>query len=164
MEFREMQRQKGILSGKKRNQRRTNHKPKTNNGSTVVEPGEGEGESVYESKLNSVEKDFSLPDIPGDQIHFPVDTPNVRAAWAKWKEYRFKTHNKTYSMFGEQAALKQLEGMTEQQTTAAIFKAIESNWLNLYPDRNGKSNSTNKKGLDINAELQHIANHIKGGQ
>jgi hypothetical protein len=47
--FREKQREKGILSGKKRNQRQTKPQPKANSGSTVVEPIESESE--YESEL-----------------------------------------------------------------------------------------------------------------
>lgn len=49
--FREKQREKGILSGKKRNQKATKPEPKTNSGSTVVEPIEGEGESEEEIEL-----------------------------------------------------------------------------------------------------------------
>lgn len=50
-EFREKQRQKGILSAKKRNQKPTEPEPKTNSGSTTVEPIEGEDESEVEEKL-----------------------------------------------------------------------------------------------------------------
>lgn len=122
-------------------------------------------ENVIEDKLKGAEKNFSLPDVAGDEIHFPVDTQNIRTAWAKWKEFRFKSHGKKYPIFGEQAALKQFEGMTEQDILNTIFKAIESNWFNLYPDRNGNKNGTaNRKGVDVNAALEHIANHIKGGQ
>lgn len=114
-----------------------------------------EDENVIEDKLKGVENDFSKPDVNGDVIIFPVDTQSVREAWAKWKEYRFKTHGKTYPMYGEQAALRQLEGMNEQQILTALFKAIESSWLNLYPDRNGKSNG-NKRGFDAEAAISHI--------
>ena len=53
--FREKQREKGILSGKKRNHSSTTVQPKTNNGSTVVEPIESESE--YEGGLEKKIKD-----------------------------------------------------------------------------------------------------------
>lgn len=96
-----------------------------------------------ENKLNSVKKDFSLPDVQGEEIHFPISTEKVKLAWATWKEYRLKEHKKIYGMYGEQAALKQLEGMDENQILSTIWKAIESNWLNLYPNGN---TSTGKNG------------------
>lgn len=106
-------------------------------------------EIVIEENLKGVEKDFSKPDCNGEEIHFPVDTPKVRKAWATWKEYRHGQHNKIYPMFGEQAALKQLEGMNEDKILATIFKAIESGWLNLYPDTNGNGKPNGKKLIDL---------------
>lgn len=47
--FRQKQREKGILSGKKRNRSSTVVQPKTNSGSTTVEPIEGESESEDEN-------------------------------------------------------------------------------------------------------------------
>lgn len=116
-------------------------------------------EIVNEFISKGVEKDFTQPDVNGDEIHFAYDTTEVRAAWAKWKEYRFRQHGKTYPMFGEQAALKQLAGMTEQQTIDTIFKAIESNWLNLYPDKNGNGKQT-KRGFDIDGAKNSIADYL----
>lgn len=49
--FKEKQREKGILSGKKRTKAKPEGEPKTNNGSTVVEPLEKESESEVELKL-----------------------------------------------------------------------------------------------------------------
>lgn len=49
--FKEKQREKGILSGKKRTKVKPDTQPKTNNGSTVVEPLESENEKEIELKL-----------------------------------------------------------------------------------------------------------------
>ena len=132
--------------------------------STKNIPLEGDIEGEWEYKLKGVENDFSKPDIEGDEIHFPVDTQTIRGAWSRWKEYRLKTHNRKYQIFGEQSALKLLEGKSEQEILNTIFKAIESNWLNLYPDKSKQNGTGTKKGLDINTELDLIANHIKSGQ
>jgi len=129
------------------------------NGNPNPNPPFGLELGIVDEEIKGV--DFSKPDILGDEIHFPVDTQSIRGAWARWKEYRLKTHNRKYQIFGEQSALKLLEGKTEQEILNTIFKAIESNWLNLYPEKNGTGT---KKGLDINTELDLIANHIKSGQ
>lgn len=123
-----------------------------------MENGDVNG-NVIEDKLNSAEKNFFNPDVNGEDIFFPVDTETVRNAWAKWKEYRFKQHGKKYPMFGEQSAIKQIEGMTEEQILNTIFKAIESNWLNLYPDRNGNGKQT-KRGFDVDGAKNSIADYI----
>jgi hypothetical protein len=112
-------------------------------------------ENVIEDKLKGAEVDFHKPDVNGDTIFFPIDNQTVRDAWARWKEYRLKQHGKKYPIMGEQAAIKQLEKMDEQQILNTIFKAIESNWLNLYPDRNGQSNGK-RKGIDTNEALANI--------
>ena len=60
-------------------------------------------------------------------------------------------------MFGEQAALKQLEGMDFHQISATINKAIESGWQNLYPEhgkgKNGKQNSNLSHAEDLAADF-----------
>lgn len=58
--FREKQREKGILSGKKRNQNKTKIQPKMNSGSTTVEPIEGESESEDESGLKTKLEIFEM--------------------------------------------------------------------------------------------------------
>lgn len=61
--FRQKQREKGLLSGKKRNHSSTKQQPKMNSGSTTVEPIEDEDESedeiVIKSKLQIFELLFS---------------------------------------------------------------------------------------------------------
>ncbi len=101
-----------------------------------------ENEDVNKN-INEINKkepkiDFSKPDIDGDEIVFPIDTTSVRAIWATWKEYRFREHGDKYGIMGEQAALKLLSTLGEDQFKATILKAIESKWKNLYPEKNGK--------------------------
>lgn len=112
-----------------------------------VENGDGNEDG------NKLEKrDFSKPDVEGDEIIFPIDTPEVRQAWAQWKEYRFKQNGEKYGFMGEQAALKLLSTMGEEQIKATILKAIESKWKNLYPDNNVKNGNTSTKGNTRSAE------------
>jgi hypothetical protein len=100
-------------------------------------------------------KDFDEPDTPGDEIFFPVDTPAMRRLWAAWKEARWKNHKLTYAMYGEQAALKQLEGLNFHQARSAIQQAIASNWRNLYPEQNGQGKSTNDSKSRIDEIVQN---------
>lgn len=68
--FREKQREKGILSAKKRNQKSTNHQPKMSNGSTVVEPIESEDESEDEEVKGDVNsKLYFANEIFNDQAY-----------------------------------------------------------------------------------------------
>lgn len=76
-EFREKQRQKGILSGEKRKNKQTTVQPKTNNGSTTVEPIESEKESEIEIKLKE-----ALDEIFIDQL---------RPKW-KTKDFDFEVN------------------------------------------------------------------------
>ncbi len=133
-------------------------KPNPNNNPNLNPPfGLELGIGIEEIK--GAQKDFSNPDVPGDEVHFPVDTEPVRNAWAKWKEYRHRVHGKTYGLYGEQAALKQLERMNEQQILDTLFKAIESNWLNLYPDKNGNGKQQ-KRGFDLEGAKDSIADYL----
>lgn len=135
--FREKQRQKGILSGKSRNSGSTKSEPdtqpKTNRGSTVVEPIEGEGESEKDNK-NKKEPDFEKPDIDGEVLIFPFDTPAMRKLWAGWKRYRWNAYKARYPMMGEQADLQRLQGMTYPEIEKAILEAIAKNWKHIYPE------------------------------
>ncbi|HNP08159.1 MAG TPA: hypothetical protein PKN99_11070 [Cyclobacteriaceae bacterium] len=108
---------------------------------------EYESEDEDENKLNGVEIDFTQPDIEGDEVSFPLDTPPVRQLWAKWKESRYKNHKLRYKMMGEQAALKRLQGMTYQQIESTILAAISGGWANLYPEKNNgtKTGTTKSK-------------------
>lgn len=91
--------------------------------------------------------DFSKPDIPNDDIFFPIDTVPVRELWAKWKQYRWEEHEQRYGMHGEQADLKRLERMDFKQMESTILTAMAGKWKNLYPQANGKStnNGTYKR-------------------
>ena len=108
---------------------------------TSKEQGEGKGE---DSQEQTNEIDFTQPDIEGDEVSFPLDTPAVRQLWAKWKESRYKNHKLSYKMMGEQAALKRLQGMTFQQIESTILAAISGGWANLYPENNNGKNRTSK--------------------
>lgn len=66
--FREKQREKGILSGKKRNQKQTTVQPKENHGSTVVEPIESESEYEIENRLKEA---FDEIYVEQQQIKWP---------------------------------------------------------------------------------------------
>lgn len=88
-------------------------------------------------------KDFTNPDISGDGIAFPIDTPQMRRLWAAWKESRWNNFKVIYGMHGEQAALKQLDGLNFHQARDTIQQAIAGNWKNLYPDKNGQRKNVN---------------------
>lgn len=116
--------------------------------------------------------DFSLPDVEGDELHFPIATKPVRELWANWKKYRWEQHQSRYGMMGEQADLKRLEGLDYNRIEATILAAIANKWKNLYPDKsqNGKSNGTgiNKKQQHVDSVKQSVASHYadvfaKGG-
>jgi hypothetical protein len=92
--FREKQREKGILSGKKRNQKQTKHEPKVNNGSTVVEPIEGEieGEEIEERLKRAFDEIFmdrepmKWPHIDF-QFEFNTFCNKVRGSPDKYKQH-----------------------------------------------------------------------------
>src|SRR5690606_11667509 len=83
---------------------------------TPLEDGNGngnenEGEKEKEGGVGETvgfHLSFYEPDIPGDDIWFPIDTPVVRDLWAKWKECRWKNYQIRYKYGGEQAALKSM--------------------------------------------------------
>lgn len=101
------------------------------------------------------EKDFTKPDVPGDEICFPIDTPAMRQLWAAWKEARWRNFGATYGMYGEQAALKQLEGLDFHQARSSIQQAIASNWKNLYPEKNGQRKSSNDSKSRIDEIIEN---------
>jgi len=120
---------------------------------------ESESGFKYEFKESA---EFEKPDFPGEDIIFPIDTPVVRELWSRWKQYRWGEHKLRYGMMGEQAALKQLEGMDYPRIEGAIMKAIEAGWQNLYPEKNGRANnpkSTNKKQQQTSDTGDYLKNH-----
>ena len=110
--------------------------------------------------------DFSMPDVEGDDLIFPIDTKPVRDLWAAWKKKRFEKYNLRYGMMSEQADLKRLEGMNFNQIQETILAAISGEWKNLYPDkRNGKTNgsaSTNKKQQQMDDIKHTVASTYAG--
>lgn len=122
----------------------TEHKPNE----TKQQPlGDGNGDVFGSEENNKNEYDFSKPDIDGDSLVFPIDTPAFRSVWQNWKKYRWKAHETRYGMMGEQADLKRLERMDFSQAEKTILDAIANNWKNLYPEKNGKrTNGTGKEG------------------
>lgn len=135
--------------------RAQNRKGKTKNISSTYDnhmenANENANEDVIENKneSKSVEIDFSKPDIPGDYLIFPMDTPPVRKLWAAWKRQRWLNHHVRYKMMAEQADLKRLEGLTFSRIQETIQAGIGGSWKNLYPENthnNGKSKSISKK-------------------
>lgn len=123
------------------NQTVTKHKPNINQTQPLGD-GDGDGDGIENEKGNEV--DFSKPDIPGDDLVFPIDTDAARKLWAEWKRYRYRQHGQRYGMMGEQADLKRLERMDFSQMQKTILTAIANNWKNLYPDSNGKFNRNSK--------------------
>lgn len=109
---------------------------------------------------NKKERDFSKPDIDGDTVIFPFDTEPMRKLWAAWKEVRWKNHQVSYAMHGEQADLKRFSGMAYQQIESTILAAIAGQWKNLYPEKNGNGTSKNKREQNSSAIKQSIADDI----
>lgn len=111
---------------------------------------------------NKKEYDFSKPDIGGDEIVFPIDTPAARELWAKWKEYRWREHGERYGMMGEQADLKRFNQKTYLQMEQSILAAIAGGWKNLYPESNkGNNNGTraNGKAEQSAATAEYLKQH-----
>src|SRR5690348_2584120 len=87
--------------------------------------------------INNTVNKWMLPDVDGDELIFPIDTENFKICWARWKEFRESTFSKNYkALFSEQAALKLLSGLTEEQAIGTIEQAIANKWSNLYPEKN----------------------------
>lgn len=103
--------------------------------------------------------DFSKPDIDGDSIVYPIDTPAVRDLWTTWKKYRWEVHAKRYGMMGEQADLKRLQNMDFNQIQSTILTAISSKWENLYPEKNGRKQRINGKQEQSNATADYLAKY-----
>lgn len=93
--------------------------------------------------------DFTQPDVNGDTIIFPLDTKPVRELWASWKKYRWKKYGLQYGMFGEQAALKRLDGLTLPQIEETITAAIQAQWQNLYPEKSKSHGRKTKQQRNI---------------
>lgn len=132
--------------GKKSAEVRKQTQPKVNTGSTTVEPLEEEEEKedfVFKSKKEL--RDFSKPDVDGEDLVFPIDTEPVRKLWEGWKKSRWEHHNARYGIMGEQADLKRLQGMNFSQIEETLLAAISGKWKNLYPDKNGFSKTTRKE-------------------
>jgi hypothetical protein len=139
----------------------TTEQPKHNHGNSLENGNVIANEIVIKKEKEcDGEKDFTEPDIKGDEIFFPVDTTAMRRLWAAWKEARWKNHKLSYAMYGEQAALKELEGLNFHQVRSAIQKAIAGNWRNLYPERNGQGKSTHDSKSRID---EIIANRFGSG-
>jgi uncharacterized protein YdaU (DUF1376 family) len=100
--------------------------------------------------------DFTKPDVDGDEIIFPIDTPAARELWSGWKRSRWENHNARYGIMGEQADLKRLHGMNFQQIEQTILAAISGKWKNLYPEKNGGSKTT-KRTDEVNARREAFA-------
>lgn len=112
----------------------------------------------YKKINKELNRDFTKPDMSGDEIFFPIDTPPMRQLWATWKQSRWENFKVTYGMHGEQAALKQLEGLDFHQARSAIQQAIASNWKNLYPEKNGQR----KNGNDQKSRIDEIVENRFG--
>lgn len=110
--------------------------------------------------INNTLNKWMLPDVEGDEIVFPIETENFKMCWARWKQFRETTFSKNYkALFSEQAALKMLSGMTEEDAIGAIEQAIANKWANLYPEKY-KKNGTSKAQSNIDSLKNHIAERI----
>lgn len=117
-------------------------------------------DSDNELKNKKESFDFSKPDIPGDELVFPIDTQPVRDLWATWKKYRWREHHQRYRMMGEQADLKRLARMEYKQIEATILTAIANNWKNLYPEKNGTGkNGKPTKQQQTDATSEYLRQH-----
>jgi hypothetical protein len=119
--------------------------------------GQGQWEGQGKEREGSFEKsekllDFSQPDIQGDEIIFPIDTPAFRDLWASWKKYRWEVYGARYGMMGEQADLQRLNGIDFTQAQQTILTAIAGKWKNLYPE---KTKTFNGNGTSKTKHQQH---------
>lgn len=159
--FWKKQRKNGELGGRPKKENpngNPDHNPNNNPKGNHHNDLDLDNDLDLKNKKESSEKiDFTKPDIEGDEVFFTIDTPPMRSLWAAWKRTRWHNHRLRYKMFGEQAALKQLEGMDFHQISATINKAIESGWQNLYPEhgkgKNGRQNSNLSHAEDLAADF-----------
>lgn len=148
---------------------KTDNKTLTTSDNDIDNDNEVELKNKKESVPRGTKPDviFYSPDIDGEEIILPFDTQAMRDMWARWKKYRWHQHSLTYGMMGEQAALKQLQGMDFPRIEATILKAIEAKWQNLYPEKqNGtSSHQTGNKNIDHLAGLaaDHAQRYGAGG-
>lgn len=143
------------LKQKERVNKRWN-KPGTHFGNTTVLPSENENrnkvKNVVEEKKESRENvsrgtidiDFAQPDVPGEELIFPVDTKPIRQLWAKWKQHRHVNFSQRYSMYGEQSDLDRLQGLSPPEIEQTILAAISNNWKNLYPEKKQRYAQTSR--------------------
>jgi hypothetical protein len=112
------------------------------------------------NKKESEEIDFKKPDVDGDVVHFPIDTPAMHDLWAAWKSSRWHNYELRYGLHGEQADLKRMEGMSFHQIQETIQKALAGPWKNLYPDH-GKTGSTktNSKQQQVSDSADYLKQH-----
>jgi uncharacterized protein YdaU (DUF1376 family) len=162
-EFFKKQKKNGQLGGrpKKRNPK---HNPNETQPITQTETfnnGIGIGNDSGFKYQYKESNDFSKPDVEGEEIVFPVDSPLMRELWSGWKRYRWEAHRARYGIMGEQADLKRLQGMPFQRIEETILAAIGGTWKNLYPERNGKTthNSTNKKQQQSDASSDYLQDY-----
>lgn len=121
--------------------------------------GNGNEDSKEDRGVGEETIDFTQPDVPGDTITFPLDTRPMRQLWAAWKKYRWDVHGLRYRLYGEQADLSRLQGMTYQQIEETIKQAIAGNWKNLYPEH-GKS--TTSTGTGKSKQERNAASLVAG--
>jgi hypothetical protein len=157
--------------GKKKKAKR---KPKESVGFTEPNPkktdalplGDGDGNedvSGLKDKKEPEKIDFKKPDIGGDEIHFPIDTPAMRDLWAAWKSSRWHNYELRYGLHGEQADLRRMEGMTFHQIQETIQQAIAGPWKNLYPDHGKQQPRKNNGKQDkVRSAADFVANHYGG--
>jgi len=127
---------------------RTKHKQKSNKTSTKhlqITENEIENDNEIENKEKggSGEK---------NELIMPWDTETFKAQWQLWKQYKHKEHGfKFKSMISEQAALKKLSNMANDEKTAIaiIHQSIENGWQGFFElknNNNGKQTGKNKAG------------------
>lgn len=110
---------------------------------------------------NNKELDFKKPDVDGEHLTFPIDSPAMHDLWAAWKEARWHNYELRYGMHGEQADLARLQTFTFHEIQETIQQAIAGKWKNLYPTKNGKQNGkfTNAKQQQTAATADYLKNY-----
>jgi len=152
------QRSNGTKGGRPKAKQKPNNNPNTNPKPNHHIDLDIDLDIDLKNKKESEKIDFTKPDVDGDEVMFPIDTPAMRNLWSSWKEARWNNFGVRYAMHGEQAALRQLANMNFHEIEQAIQQAIASNWKNLYPEKNGKRKGTNKEQQTAST-IEYLANH-----
>ena len=104
----------------------------------------------------SIEDNKGEPAPAAPSVVFPFDSNEFKNTWKVWKDERKAQRVKAYTPRGEQAALHNLQNISnnDEQTALEIIKqSIAQGWRGLFPLK-GASNPRKLAGEDLRAYIE----------